>query len=69
MACTDGSSRQTKLKGCDIQKAKKVKKRCKPHEKEEKENKPEKEKRDCEALESDDKKANCRAKQGESDSS
>merc|ERR1712227_236615 len=42
ITCADGSSLGTKLKGCDIQKARRVKKRCKP--KQEKEGKDKEEK-------------------------
>ena len=62
--CEDGTTRQTKLKGCDIQKAKNVKRRCKPKKKPEKKEKEEKTKRDCDTLATPEKVANCKQNQG-----
>jgi hypothetical protein len=59
VVCEDGRIFPSKLQGCDITKAKMMKKRCKPHKK--KSNG--KTKRDCEALK-ESKRENCRNKQG-----
>ena len=64
--CQDGTFRKSKLKDCSTDKLTAMKKKCKGKDKKkkEKEDGKEKKKRDCDALATPAKVANCKEKQG-----